>query len=100
MPSRYNPASNLTSNLPQTQAKFYDKNFFENLKYETPYLRCATHRELPLQSGNTYVFFEYPLFGANVNQGNEGTVGSGLTITPLTNSATIGEYNDYASFST
>jgi hypothetical protein len=96
----YNPASNLTSNLPQTQAKFYDKNFFDNLKFETPYLRVAERRQLPMMSGNTIVFFEYPVFGPNTNQSAEGTVGTGLTITPLTNQAVIGEYSDYASFST
>lgn len=98
--SGYNPASNLTSNLPQTQAKFYDKNFFDNLKFETPFLRCAERRPLPMNSGNTIVFFEYPLFGANTAQSAEGTVGTGLTITPLTNQAVIGEFSDYASFST
>jgi len=98
--SGYNPASNLTSNLPQTQAKFYDKNFFDNLKFETPFLRVAERRNLPMNSGNTIVFFEYPTFGPNTNQSAEGTVGTGLTITPLTNQAVIGEYSDYASFST
>lgn len=98
--SGYNPASNLTSNLPQTQAKFYDKNFFDNLKFETPFLRCAERRALPMNSGNTIVFFEYPTFGPNTSQSAEGTVGTGLTITPLTNQAVIGEYSDYASFST
>ena len=96
----YNPASNLTSNLPQAQAKFYDKNFYDNLKFQTPFVRVAERRNLPLNSGNTMVFFEYPLFGANTNQSAEGTVGSGLTLTPLTNQCTIGEYSDYASFST
>ena len=96
----YNPASNLVSNLPQAQAKFYDKNFYDNLKFQTPFVRVAERRNLPLNSGNTMVFFEYPLFGANTNQSAEGTVGQGLTITPLTNQCTIGEYSDYASFST
>jgi N4-gp56 family major capsid protein len=96
----YNPASNLTSNLPQTQAKYYDKNFFDNLKFETPYLRVAERRQLPLNAGNTIVFFEYPVFGPNTSQSAEGTVGTGLTITPLTNQAVIGEFSDYASFST
>jgi N4-gp56 family major capsid protein len=95
-----NPASNLVSNLPQAQAKFYDKNFYENLKFQTPFVRVAERRNLPLNSGNTMVFFEYPLFGANTNQSAEGTVGSGLQITPLTNQCTIGEYSDFASFST
>lgn len=95
-----NPASNLVSNLPQAQAKFYDKNFYENLKFQTPYLRVAGRRNLPLSSGNTMVFFEYPLFGANTAQSAEGVVGSGLSLTPLTNQCTIGEFSDFASFST
>lgn len=49
--SGYPSASNTTSNLPQSTVKFYDKNFIENLKAETPFVRCAERRDLPVNSG-------------------------------------------------
>lgn len=48
----YNPASNTTSNLPQSRVIYYDKRFIENLKAQTPFVRCAERRELPMNSGN------------------------------------------------
>ena len=47
----YPSASNTTSNLPQSTVKFYDKNFIENLKAETPFVRCSERRDLPVNSG-------------------------------------------------
>ena len=93
------PASNVTGNLPQSTVKFYDKQFVENLKAETPFVRCAERRDLPLNSGNQLVLFEYNTFGANTTQATEGTPGQGITASLVTNTSTIGEYADYASFS-
>jgi N4-gp56 family major capsid protein len=95
----YNPASNQTSNLPQSRIIYYDKRFIENLKAQTPFLRCAERRELPLNSGNQLELFMYNTFGANTVQASEGTVGTGITATVGTTTATIGEYADYANFS-
>lgn len=53
--SGYPSASNTTANLPQSTVKFYDKNFIENLKAETPFVRCAERRDLPVNSGNQLV---------------------------------------------
>ncbi len=53
----YNPASNSTSNLPQSRVIYYDKRFIENLKAQTPFVRCAERRELPLNSGNQLELF-------------------------------------------
>lgn len=97
--SGYNPASNQTSNLPQSRIIFYDKRFIENLKAQTPFLRCAERRELPMNSGNQLELFMYNTFGANTVQAAEGTVGTGITATVGTTTATIGEYADYANFS-
>ena len=97
--SGYNPASNQTSNLPQSRIIFYDKRFIENLKAQTPFLRCAERRELPMNSGNQLELFMYNTFGANTVQASEGTVGTGITATVGTTTATIGEYADYANFS-
>lgn len=93
------PASNVTANLPQSTVKFYDKEFVENLKAETPFVRCAERRDLPLNSGNQLVLFEYNTFGANTSQASEGNPGQGITASLVSNTSTIGEYADYASFS-
>ena len=93
------PASNVTGNLPQSTVKFYDKLFIENLKAETPFVRCAERRDLPLNAGNQLVLFEYNTFGPNTTQATEGTPGQGISASMVTNTSTIGEYADYASFS-
>ncbi len=93
------PASNQQANLPQSTIKSYDRKFIENLKANTPFVRCAERRELPLNGGNQLELFMYSPFGANTNQTAEGTVGSGIQATVLTTTATIGEFADYANFS-
>ncbi len=95
----FNPASNVTSNLPQSRVIYYDKRFIENLKAQTPFVRCAERRELPLNSGNQLELFMYNTFGANTAQVSEGTVPSGIAASVGTTTATIGEYADYANFS-
>lgn len=95
----YSPASNLTSNLTQTQAQYYDRNFVENLKAETPHYRCVERRPLPENSGNTLNLFEYVPFGPDLSQAAEGVVGSGETINVLTDKIIIGNYADFLNYS-
>jgi hypothetical protein len=95
----YNPASNVQAQLPQSTVKYYDKAFLENLKAQTPFVRCAERRDLPPNAGNQLVLFEYNVFGANINQTAEGNVPSGIQTGLVSNTSTIGEYADYASFS-
>src|ERR1022692_1539097 len=92
-------ASNMQSNLPQAQANYYDRSFIKNLKQNTPFVSVATKKELPRNAGNTRVQFMYPLLAANATPAAEGTVGTGVTITPVTNSQQIGEFSDFATFS-
>jgi len=70
----------------------YDKRFRENLKAQTPFVRCSERLELPMKSGNQYELFMYVPLAANTTPTTEGTVGSSLSINVLTNTATIGEY--------
>jgi len=95
----FSPSGNQLSNLPQATVKYYDKRFRENLKANTPFVRCAERLELPMKSGNQYEMFMYVPLAANTNQTTEGTVGSSLSVSVLTTTATIGEYADYANFS-
>jgi len=75
------------------------KTFRENLKSQTPFVACSERLNLPMKSGNQYEMFMYVPLAANTNQTNEGTVGSSLSVSVLTTTATIGEYADYANFS-
>lgn len=97
--SGYNPASTASNALPQSTVIFYDKNFVQNLKLWTLFLRCSERRPLPMNSGNKLELFMYQPLAANTTQIAEGTVGSGITPTVLTNTTTIGQYGDYISLS-
>lgn len=93
------PAQNSQSNLPQSTVKYYDKTFRENLKTQTPYVACSERLDLPMNSGNQYQMFMYVPLAANTAQTAEGTVGTSIQVQVLTTTATIGEYADYANFS-
>lgn len=95
----YTPAGNVQSNLPQSTVKFYDKKFRENLKAQTPFVACSERLDLPKNSGNAYEMFMYVPLAANVAQTTEGTVGSSIAVSVLNTTATIGEYADFANFS-
>jgi hypothetical protein len=95
----FSPSGNQLSNLPQSTVKYYDKRFRENLKAQTPFVRCSQRLDLPKNSGNQYEMFMYVPLAALTTQTTEGTVGSSLSVNVLNTTATIGEYADYANFS-
>lgn len=95
----FSPAGNVQANLPQSTVKYYDKKFRENLKAQTPFVACSERLDLPMNSGNQYQMFMYVPLAANTSQTTEGTVGSSLSVSVLNTTATIGEYADYANFS-
>jgi hypothetical protein len=95
----FSPAGNVQSNLPQSTVKFYDKKFRENLKAQTPFVACSERLDLPKNSGNQYEMFMYVPLAQNTSQTTEGTVGNSIAVNVLTTTATIGEYADYANFS-
>ena len=95
----FSPAGNNQSNLPQSTVRYYDKKFRENLKAQTPFVACSERLELPMKSGNQYNLYMYVPLAANTAQTSEGTVGSSITVSVLNTAATIGEYADYANFS-
>jgi hypothetical protein len=94
------PASNLSTNLPQSVVTQFDKVFVENLKGNTPWVRCSNRRQLDESSGNKLVLFMYQNLPAPpVTQAPEGTVQTGLTVTVVQNTSTIGNYADYMNIS-
>ena len=95
------PASNLTSNLPQSVVTQFDKVFIENLKGSTPWVRATSRRSLDENSGNKLVLFMYSNLPAPpLTQAPEGTIATGLTVSVVQNTSTIGNYADYANIST
>lgn len=95
------PASNLTTNLPQSVVTQFDKVFVENLKGNTPWIRCTNRRSLDENSGNKLVLFMYQNLPAPpVTQAPEGTIQTGLTVSVVQNTSTIGNYADYMNIST
>ena len=95
------PASNLTTNLPQSVVTQYDKVFVENLKGNTPWIRCTSRRMLDENSGNKLALFMYSNLAAPpTTQAPEGTIQTGLTVAVQQNTSTIGNYADYLNIST
>jgi hypothetical protein len=95
----YSPAVNVQNNLPQSTVKYYDKVFRDNLKAQTPFVACSERLDLPSKSGNQYEMFMYVPLAANTSQTTEGTVGTSIAVSVLNTTATIGEYADFANFS-
>jgi hypothetical protein len=94
------PASNLTTNLPQSVVTQFDKIFIENLKGNTPWIRCTSRRQLDENSGNKLVLFMYQNLPAPpTTQAPEGTIQTGLTVSVVQNTSTIGNYADYMNIS-
>jgi hypothetical protein len=95
------PASNLTTNLPQSVVTSFDKVFIENLKAETPWVRCTSRRTLDEGAGNKLALFMYQNLPAPpLTQAPEGTIQTGLTVSVVQNTSVIGNYADYANIST
>jgi hypothetical protein len=95
------PASNLTSNLPQSVVTQFSKVFIENLKGNTPWVRATSRRQLDENSGNKLVLFMYQNLPAPpLTQAPEGTIQTGLTVSVVQNTSTIGNYADYMNIST
>lgn len=99
--ANYSPASvqTTTSSLGHLANIWYDKVAVENLKANLPFLAATERRQLPDRSGKTIQIFGYQTLGANTNPGSEGTVGTGIAPTTLTNQTTVNQYFDYMSFS-
>lgn len=94
------PASNLTTNLPQSTVTKFDKNFIANLKGNTPWVRATSRRTIEENSGNKLALFEYVNMPAPpLTQAPEGTIQTGLTVTVIQNTSTLGQFGDYANLS-
>lgn len=97
----------VNANLPSTQATFYDSVAIDTLFDTLVFQNLATERTLPLNSGKTIKMFVWDKspFTSGVTAGNtptaatEGTVGTGITPTQTSVSATLGQYADFVTVS-
>src|SRR5690348_3232287 len=97
----YSPSSVTTGtgSLDHLATVWYDKVAVENLKANLPFQAATERKTLPTRSGKTIQIFGYQTLAANTTPGTEGTVGSGIAPTTVTNSATLQQYFDFMSFS-
>jgi hypothetical protein len=93
------PASQNTSNLPQATVTYWDKNFRENLKQQTPFVAVAERLDQPIHSGiNREVFMYLPLAG-NTAFTSEGVVSAPIQASVVNRAMQVGTLADNVTFS-
>lgn len=98
----YQPAGNLTTTatLRHLASVYYNRKALDQLTQEFHFQSAGEPDVLPLRNGKTVQYFRYDLLGANTTPTSEGVVGTSLQLSSNTISATVSEYDDYASGST
>ena len=98
----YSPASNLTTtpSLTHLATVYYERNALDQLMKKFMFRMGTVPDVMPLRSGKTIQFYRYTLLGANITPASEGTVGTGISLTSTTISATVSEYADFITVST
>lgn len=92
-------ASNSVATMLQAQATEFDKNFVDNLKGQTPQLKCFEIRRQSEHSGVNRVLYEYSVLGPNTQQVADGTIGTPIQVPVISTSLQLGEFNDFATVS-
>lgn len=95
-----NPSGVNVGNVLTAQAIIFDKELIPNLKGNTnAFVIMAERRVQGLHMGINRTFFQYNTLSGDVVQKADGTVGSPEVISQLSAPAQIGEWNNYANFS-
>ena len=105
-----NQASNSVANMVQAQITEFDKNFVDNLKGNTPHLRCMEIREQSEHAGINRALFMYQLAvpagstnppgqGFIPQQVADGTIQNPISLTVNQQNSQLGEYGDFATVS-
>ena len=103
-------ASNSVANMVQAQITEFDKNFVDNLKGNTPHLRCMEIREQSEHAGINRALFMYQLAvpvgstnppgqGYIPQQVADGTLQNPVSLTVNQQNSQLGEYGDFATVS-
>lgn len=95
-----NPSAANVANVLTAQAIIFDKELIPNLKGNTnAFVGVAERRVQGLHMGVNRTFFQYNTLSGDTTQRADGTVGSPEVISQLSAPAQIGEWNNYANFS-
>lgn len=92
-------ASNTVASLLQAQITEFDKNFVDNLKGNTPQIKCMEIREQSEHSGINRALFMYQSLGSDVQQKGDGVIGNPLQLAVNQQNLQLGEYGDFATVS-
>jgi N4-gp56 family major capsid protein len=97
----YFPASNLTSGtgLNHLASVYYDRLALTALRKKFMFWKGVDTKTLPMKNGKTIQFYRYSQFGSNTTATEEGSPGTGISLTSSTVSATVAQYADFISFS-
>lgn len=94
------PTSMQSAQLPQASlSTFYNRKFLENLKAKLVMLRMCTRMPMPVNSGQVFRNFMWPVFPPNVVQQTEGTVGNGISMTANFQDYLLGQWADFLNIS-
>jgi len=98
----YTPASTLTTSAGYNHAPaaYYRRQALDQVWQAQVFNNVADPDDIPRRNGTTIQWFRYNLFGANTTPSSEGTVGSGITPSTSTLTATVSEYSDFVTLST
>lgn len=93
----YTPASTLTTSpgLNHLATVYYERTALDNLKQMLVFMDVTEPDDIPRRSGKTVQFYRYGVFGSNTAPSAEGTVGTGITPSTSTISATVSEFSDF-----
>lgn len=97
----YSPASNVTStpSISHLATVFYKREGLDVLRQMNRFMGVCEPDNIPARSGKTVQWFRYSTFAANSSPSAEGVVGTGLSLTTSTVSATVDQYSDFLSLS-
>mgnify|MGYP002619949079 CR=1 FL=1 len=97
----YAPAGNTTQtgSLTHLATVYYDRRALTSLRTKFMFWKGCDERTLALKNGKTIQMYRYSQLGANTTPATEGDVGSSVTLTSTTVSATVSQYADFISLS-
>lgn len=98
----YSPASNTTQTptISHVATIYYAKEGLDVLRQMNRFYSVCEPDDIPQRTGRQIQWFRYSTFAANTTPSAEGVVGTGLSLTTNTVTATVAQYSDFLSIST
>lgn len=85
--------------MAQANITQFDKSFIDNLKGNTPTLRCLEIREQEEHAGINRALYMYQTLGSDTQQKPDGTISSPIPVAVNTIQAQVGEFGDFSTVS-